>query len=232
MEEDRITPAVAPTRGSLPPAVEPYSEQATRASNKYRTPTFNRRHPLRSLPNGPRELDALHAEEVRREKELAEVLHVSSRLGVVCVPSNMVCLVERLNRYNRLLTPGVRMIIPGVERVAHALYTAMQHISFIAENVFTDDGIRVEISGAIFYKVSYRTFTHARSANRVQHARPAFATLTDSRRAHCMHDNHRFPTQSRPRTKSTDRRQRPSAARKQPSTASSPNCPPTLSSKT
>lgn len=74
-------------------------------------------------------------------------------LTVKVVPQQKVAVIERLGKYNRLLTPGLNILIPLVEkvRVNHDLRVQQAHVP--PQTVITKDNVQVQIDTIIFYQV-------------------------------------------------------------------------------
>ncbi|MCC3375514.1 SPFH domain-containing protein [Cohnella sp. REN36] len=69
------------------------------------------------------------------------------------VPQQKVGVVERLGKYNRLLTPGVNVLVPFVDyvRLYHDLRIQQAHVP--PQTVITKDNVQVQIDTIIFYQV-------------------------------------------------------------------------------
>lgn len=60
------------------------------------------------------------------------------------VPEDEVAVVERLGRYQAALQPGVRFIVPFVDRVAYLVRTDVQVTTVLVSDLTTRDGSCVE----------------------------------------------------------------------------------------
>ncbi|MBB6674769.1 SPFH domain-containing protein [Cohnella nanjingensis] len=69
------------------------------------------------------------------------------------VPQQKVGVVERLGKFNRLLTPGVNILVPFVDfvRLYHDLRIQQAHVP--PQTVITKDNVQVQIDTIIFYQV-------------------------------------------------------------------------------
>ncbi|MBW5447089.1 SPFH/Band 7/PHB domain protein [Cohnella sp. CFH 77786] len=74
-------------------------------------------------------------------------------LSLKIVPQQQVGVVERLGKYNRLLTPGINLLIPVIDyvRVYHDL--RIQQANVPPQTVITKDNVQVQIDTIIFYQV-------------------------------------------------------------------------------
>nr|WP_221468689.1 SPFH domain-containing protein [Cohnella thailandensis] len=73
--------------------------------------------------------------------------------SIKIVPQQKVGVVERLGKYNRLLTPGVNILVPFIDyvRVNHDLRIQQAHVP--PQSVITKDNVQVQIDTIIFYQV-------------------------------------------------------------------------------
>jgi regulator of protease activity HflC (stomatin/prohibitin superfamily) len=74
-------------------------------------------------------------------------------LSLKIVPQQQVGVVERLGKFNRLLTPGVNILVPVIDyvRVYHDL--RIQQANVPPQTVITKDNVQVQIDTIIFYQV-------------------------------------------------------------------------------
>lgn len=74
-------------------------------------------------------------------------------LSIKIVPQQRVGVVERLGKYNRLLTPGVNVLVPFIDnvRVFHDL--RIQQANVPPQTVITKDNVQVQIDTIIFYQI-------------------------------------------------------------------------------
>ncbi|THF74839.1 SPFH domain-containing protein [Cohnella fermenti] len=82
---------------------------------------------------------------------LLAVIFIGFSLKIV--PQQKVGVVERLGKYNRLLTPGVNILVPFIDyvRVNHDLRIQQAHVP--PQTVITKDNVQVQIDTIIFYQV-------------------------------------------------------------------------------
>lgn len=74
-------------------------------------------------------------------------------LSLKIVPQQQVGVVERLGKFNRLLTPGINLLIPVIDyvRVYHDL--RIQQANVPPQTVITKDNVQVQIDTIIFHQV-------------------------------------------------------------------------------
>jgi regulator of protease activity HflC (stomatin/prohibitin superfamily) len=69
------------------------------------------------------------------------------------IPQQRVGVVERLGRFNRLLTPGLNLIIPIIDQVRLYHDLRIQQANVPPQSVITKDNVQVQIDSIIFYQV-------------------------------------------------------------------------------
>ncbi|WP_040952106.1 SPFH domain-containing protein [Gorillibacterium massiliense] len=74
-------------------------------------------------------------------------------LTIKIVPQQRVGVVERLGKFNRLLTPGLNILIPLVEQVRTYHDLRIQQSNVPPQTVITKDNVQVQIDMIIFYQV-------------------------------------------------------------------------------
>ena len=72
---------------------------------------------------------------------------------LVVVPMREACVVERLGKFERVLTPGAHLLIPLLDRVAYRHEMREQVIDVPAQSCITRDNILVEVDGIVYLKV-------------------------------------------------------------------------------
>ncbi|RAV12203.1 SPFH domain-containing protein [Paenibacillus contaminans] len=75
-------------------------------------------------------------------------------LTVKIVPQQRVGVVERLGRFNRLLTPGINILIPIIDQVRTYHDLRIQQANVPPQTVITKDNVQVQIDTIIFYQVT------------------------------------------------------------------------------
>jgi regulator of protease activity HflC (stomatin/prohibitin superfamily) len=84
---------------------------------------------------------------------LVVVLVVVSR-GVRVVPQATARVVERFGRYQRVLEPGLNLIVPFVDRLRPSLDLREQVVTFPPQQVITKDNLVVGIDTVIYFQVT------------------------------------------------------------------------------
>ncbi|WP_141505239.1 SPFH domain-containing protein [Paenibacillus luteus] len=75
-------------------------------------------------------------------------------LSVKIVPQQRVGVVERLGKYNRLLTAGINILIPIIDHVRTYHDLRIQQANVPPQTVITKDNVQVKIDTIIFYQVT------------------------------------------------------------------------------
>jgi regulator of protease activity HflC (stomatin/prohibitin superfamily) len=74
-------------------------------------------------------------------------------LTIKIVPQQKAGVVERLGKYNRLLTPGINILIPIIDLVRVTLDLRIQQAHVPPQSVITKDNVQVQIDTIIFYQI-------------------------------------------------------------------------------
>lgn len=90
--------------------------------------------------------------------EIALVVFVIAVLFVVrtikIVPQQHAWVVERLGRYDRTLTPGLKFVIPFVERVAYKHSLKEVPLDVPSQVCITKDNTQLQVDGILFFQVT------------------------------------------------------------------------------
>jgi regulator of protease activity HflC (stomatin/prohibitin superfamily) len=81
------------------------------------------------------------------------VLGIVSR-GVRVVPQATARVVERFGRYQRVLEPGLNLIVPFVDRLRPSMDLREQVVNFPPQQVITKDNLVVGIDTVIYFQVT------------------------------------------------------------------------------
>jgi regulator of protease activity HflC (stomatin/prohibitin superfamily) len=81
------------------------------------------------------------------------VLGIVSR-GVRVVPQATARVVERFGRYQRVLEPGLNLIVPFVDRLRPSMDLREQVVTFPPQQVITKDNLVVGIDTVIYFQVT------------------------------------------------------------------------------
>jgi len=74
--------------------------------------------------------------------------------GVVIVPQQMAWVVERFGRFDRVLEPGLRFLMPFVHRVRYVFSLKEEAISVPSQTAITRDNVSIQIDGVLYVKVT------------------------------------------------------------------------------
>lgn len=75
-------------------------------------------------------------------------------LSVKIIPQQKVGVVERLGKFNHLLTPGINILIPIIDHVRTYHDLRIQQANVPPQTVITKDNVQVQIDTIIFYQVT------------------------------------------------------------------------------
>lgn len=104
---------------------------------------------------------------------VALVLVVVVATSVVIVPQGSNFTVERLGRYVRTVAPGLRIVVPFLERIGHRVIMMEQVLEIPTQDVITRDNVEVQVDAVAFMQV----LDAAQSAYAVADLREAMITL-------------------------------------------------------
>ncbi|MGG1637123.1 SPFH domain-containing protein [Paenibacillus sp. MCAF9] len=85
---------------------------------------------------------------------LLVIVVVFVSLSIKIVPQQRIGVVERLGKFNRLLTPGVNILIPIIDHVRTYHDLRIQQANVPPQTVITKDNVQVKIDTIIFYQVT------------------------------------------------------------------------------
>ena len=74
--------------------------------------------------------------------------------GVRVVPQQHAWVVERLGRYDRTLTPGLKFVVPFVERVAYRHSLKEVPLDVPSQVCITKDNTQLQVDGIIFFQIT------------------------------------------------------------------------------
>ncbi|MFD0671442.1 SPFH domain-containing protein [Cohnella sp. GCM10027633] len=81
------------------------------------------------------------------------VIVIFISLTVKIVPQQRIGVVERLGKFNRLLTPGINILIPIIDQVRVYHDLRIQQSNVPPQTVITKDNVQVQIDTIIFYQI-------------------------------------------------------------------------------
>ncbi|AVO47119.1 SPFH domain-containing protein [Phreatobacter cathodiphilus] len=73
--------------------------------------------------------------------------------AIKTVPQGYQWTVERFGRYVRTLHPGLRLIIPFIDRIGHRVNVMEQMLDVPSQEVITKDNAKVTVDGVLFFQV-------------------------------------------------------------------------------
>ena len=84
---------------------------------------------------------------------LALFIVITLLMGVRQVPQGYVYTVERFSRFHKVLTPGLGLIVPWIDRIGRKLNMMEQVLDVPSQEVITRDNASITVDGVIFYSV-------------------------------------------------------------------------------
>lgn len=140
------------------------------------------------------------------------------------VPQQTAWIVERMGKFNRILQPGLAILIPFIDRIAYVKSLKEAAIEIPSQSAITADNVTLELDGVLYTRVF-----DAYKARSVSPSLPpsSFCRIPDGMTDRCS--RHHTATESKtPNTPSPSSPRRPCAARSasSPSTTSSRSAPP------
>ncbi len=119
---------------------------------------------------------ALPSEAVSMEGLFIPVLIALGALGISGVKvtsSSRSMLVERLGKYNRQLTPGLSLVIPGLERVVSHESLKERVLDIPPQQCITRDNVSIEVDAVVYWQL----LEHARAYYAVDNLQAAMVNL-------------------------------------------------------
>jgi regulator of protease activity HflC (stomatin/prohibitin superfamily) len=95
-------------------------------------------------------------------------------MAVKFVPQGFNWTVERFGKYTDTLEPGMALIMPMIDRIAHRLDMREQVMDVPSQEVITRDNAMITVDGVVFYQV----FDAAKAAYEVNNLEYAILNLT------------------------------------------------------
>ena len=78
---------------------------------------------------------------------------VSILLGVRIVPQSEKFVVERFGRLRSVLGPGINLIVPFLDKVAHKISILERQLPNANQDAITRDNVLVQIETSVFYRI-------------------------------------------------------------------------------
>lgn len=74
-------------------------------------------------------------------------------LGVRIVPQSEKYVVERFGRLHAVLGPGINLIVPFLDRVAHKISILERQLPVSRQDAITADNVLVQVETSVFYRI-------------------------------------------------------------------------------
>lgn len=84
---------------------------------------------------------------------LAAFLVLCIMLGVRIVPQSEKFVVERFGRLRAVLGPGINLIVPFLDRVAHRISVLERQLPSATQDAITSDNVLVSVETSVFYRI-------------------------------------------------------------------------------
>lgn len=75
-------------------------------------------------------------------------------LGVRIVPQSEKYVVERFGRLRAVLGPGINLIVPFIDRVAHKISILERQLPNASQDAITKDNVLVQVETSVFYRIT------------------------------------------------------------------------------
>ena len=85
---------------------------------------------------------------------LAALLILAVFLGVRIVPQSEKHVVERFGRLRAVLGPGINIIVPFIDRVAHRVSVLERQLPSTKQDAITADNVLVQVETSVFYRIT------------------------------------------------------------------------------
>ena len=84
---------------------------------------------------------------------LAVLLVVVVVKGVKIVPQSEKYVIERFGRLRSVLGPGINLIVPLIDRVAHEISILERQLPTASQDAITKDNVLVQVDTSVFYRI-------------------------------------------------------------------------------
>ncbi|MEM9579676.1 MAG: SPFH domain-containing protein [Pseudomonadota bacterium] len=74
-------------------------------------------------------------------------------LGIRIVPQSEKHVVERFGRLRSVLGPGINLIVPFLDRVAHKISILERQLPNASQDAITSDNVLVQVETSVFYRI-------------------------------------------------------------------------------
>jgi regulator of protease activity HflC (stomatin/prohibitin superfamily) len=84
---------------------------------------------------------------------LAALIIIVVFLGVRIVPQSEKHVVERFGRLQKVLGPGINLIVPFLDRVRHRISILERQLPNASQDAITKDNVLVQVETSVFYRI-------------------------------------------------------------------------------
>ncbi|MEM9794928.1 MAG: SPFH domain-containing protein [Pseudomonadota bacterium] len=84
---------------------------------------------------------------------LALIIILCIFLGVRIVPQSEKYVVERFGRLKSVLNPGINLIVPFLDKVAHKVSILERQLPNASQDAITRDNVLVQVETSVFYRI-------------------------------------------------------------------------------
>ena len=85
---------------------------------------------------------------------LALLIIISLFLGIRIVPQSQKYVVERFGRLHSVLGPGINLVMPFLDRVAHRISILERQLPTAEQDAITTDNVLVKVETSVFYRIT------------------------------------------------------------------------------
>lgn len=85
---------------------------------------------------------------------VAVLLVVTVLKGVKIVPQSQKFVIERFGRLRSVLGPGINLIVPFLDRVAHKISILERQLPNAEQDAITADNVLVKVETSVFYRIT------------------------------------------------------------------------------
>lgn len=84
---------------------------------------------------------------------LAAFIIICILVGVRIVPQSQKYVIERFGRLRAVLGPGINLIVPFIDRVAHKISILERQLPTMGQDAITSDNVLVQVETSVFYRI-------------------------------------------------------------------------------
>ena len=75
-------------------------------------------------------------------------------LGIQIVPQSQKHVVERFGRLHSVLGPGINLVVPFLDRIAHRISILERQLPTAEQDAITTDNVLVKVETSVFYRIT------------------------------------------------------------------------------